>query len=40
MDIMTGKADGQEMFMAQKYKVQGQDLSLLMRMSQIFGNKR
>jgi len=39
MNVMTGKADGQEMFMAQKYKVQG-DLSLLMRMSQIFGNKR
>jgi len=38
MDIMTGKADGQEMFMAQKYKVLG-DLSLLMRMNQIFGNK-
>ena len=38
MDIMTGKADGQQMFMAQKYKVQG-DLSLLMRMSEIFGNK-
>ena len=38
MDIMTGKADGQEMFMAQKYKVQG-DLSLLMRMSQVLGNK-
>ena len=38
MDIMTGKADGQQMFMAQKYKVQG-DLSLLTRMSQIFGNK-
>jgi len=38
MDIMTGKADGQQMFMAQKYKVQG-DLSLLMRMGQIFGNK-
>ena len=38
MDIMTGKADGQEMFMAQKYKVQG-DLSLLMRMGQTLGNK-
>lgn len=36
MDILTGKADGQQMFMAQKYKVKG-DLSLLMRMSQIFG---
>ena len=38
MDIMTGKADGQQMFMAQRYKVQG-DLSLLMRMSQIFGKQ-
>jgi multimeric flavodoxin WrbA/putative sterol carrier protein len=38
MDIMTGKADGQQMFMAQEYKVQG-DLSLLMRMGQILGNK-
>ncbi|MFH1488353.1 MAG: SCP2 sterol-binding domain-containing protein [Pseudomonadota bacterium] len=35
MDIMTGKADGQQMFMAQRYKVKG-DLSLLMRMNQIF----
>ena len=38
MDIMTGKADGQQMFMAQRYKVQG-DLSLLMRMNVIFGNQ-
>ncbi len=38
MDIMTGKADGQQMFMAQKYKVQG-ELGLLMRMGQILGNK-
>lgn len=38
MDIMTGKADGQQMFMAQRYKIQG-DLSLLMRMNQIFGNQ-
>jgi len=36
MDIMTGKADGQQMFMEQKYKVTG-DLSLLMRMNQLFG---
>ena len=36
MDIMTGKADGQQMFMEQKYKVSG-DLSLLMRMNQLFG---
>lgn len=36
MDIMTGKADGQRLFMEQKYKVNG-DLSLLMRMNQFFG---
>jgi len=36
MDIMTKKADGQQMFMEQKYKVSG-DLLLLMRISQIFG---
>jgi putative sterol carrier protein len=36
MDIMTRKADGQQMFMAQKYKVHG-DLSLLIRMNQLFG---
>jgi multimeric flavodoxin WrbA len=36
MDIMTGKADGQQMFMAQKYQVKG-DLSLLMGMSKMFG---
>jgi putative sterol carrier protein len=36
MDIMTGKADGQQAFMEQKYKVKG-DLSLLMRMNQFFG---
>jgi hypothetical protein len=38
MDIMTGKADGQQMFMAQKYKVTG-DLSLLMRIGELFGRK-
>jgi multimeric flavodoxin WrbA/putative sterol carrier protein len=38
MDIVTGKADGQRMFMEQKYKVNG-DLSLLMRMNQFFGKK-
>jgi hypothetical protein len=38
MDIMTGKADGQQMFMEQKYKVIG-DLSLLLRMNQLFGRK-
>ena len=36
MDIMTGKADGQQMFMQQKYKTVG-DLSLLMRMKDLFG---
>ena len=36
MDVVTGKADGQQMFMAQKYKVHG-DLSLLIRMNEIFG---
>jgi len=36
MDIVTGKADGQQMFMAGKYKVHG-DLSLLIRMNQFFG---
>ena len=36
VDIMTGKTDGQQMFMAQKYKVKG-DLSLLIRMNQLFG---
>ncbi len=36
MDIMTGKADGQQAFMEGKYKVFG-DLSLLMRMSELFG---
>jgi len=36
MDIMTGKADGQQMFVDQKYTVKG-DLGLLMRMNRIFG---
>ena len=36
-DIMSGKADGQQMFMGQKYKASG-DLSLLIRMNQLFGN--
>jgi putative NADPH-quinone reductase len=38
MDIMTRKADGQQMFMEQKYKVSG-DFSLLLRMNQLFGRK-
>jgi putative NADPH-quinone reductase len=36
IDIMTGKADGQQMFMSQKVKAQG-DLSLLLRMNSLFG---
>jgi multimeric flavodoxin WrbA len=36
MDIMTGKADGQQMFMKQKYTVKG-DLSLLLKMNTLFG---
>ncbi|OQY49875.1 MAG: hypothetical protein B6230_07410 [Desulfobacteraceae bacterium 4572_89] len=35
MDIMTKKADGQQMFMDQKYKVEG-DINLLIKMSEIF----
>ncbi len=33
MDIMTGKADGQQMFMEQKYKVNG-DISLMIQLFQ------
>lgn len=36
MDIVTGKADGQSLFMAEKYKVDG-DMELLMRFDQLFG---
>lgn len=36
MDIMTGKADGQQLFMQQKYTAIG-DLSLLIRMKDLFG---
>jgi multimeric flavodoxin WrbA len=36
MDIMTGKRNGQEAFMAQEFKAKG-DLSLLMRMGVLFG---
>ncbi|MFH1113248.1 MAG: NAD(P)H-dependent oxidoreductase [Pseudomonadota bacterium] len=35
MDIVTGKADGQQMFMQQRYKTVG-DLSLLLRMKDLF----
>ncbi len=38
MDIITGKADGQQMFMQQKYKTSG-DLSLLMRLKDLFSNR-
>jgi len=33
MDIMTGKADRQQMFMDQKYKVDG-DLALMLQLFQ------
>lgn len=36
MDIVTGKADGQQMFLEQRYAVQG-DLNLLLRMNDLFG---
>lgn len=36
MDILTGKADGQQMFVDGKYLVDG-DVSLLMRMREFFG---
>lgn len=36
MDIMTGKADGQQAFMEGKYRFEG-DLNLLMRMGEFFG---
>ncbi|MBI4965130.1 MAG: NAD(P)H-dependent oxidoreductase [Desulfomonile tiedjei] len=39
MDIMTGKADGQQMFMQQKYKTSG-DLMLLMRLKDLFGKAK
>ncbi len=36
MDILTGKRDGQQAFLAQAFKTKG-DLSLLMRMGELFG---
>ncbi len=36
MDIITGKADGQQMFLEQKYAVQG-DLNLLLCLNDLFG---
>lgn len=38
MDIVTGKADGQQMLMHQRYKTSG-DLSLLLRMKNMFGRR-
>ncbi|AFM25097.1 NAD(P)H-dependent oxidoreductase [Desulfomonile tiedjei] len=38
MDIITGKADGQQMFMQQKYKTIG-DITLLLRMKDLFGKQ-
>lgn len=38
MDITTGKADGQQLFMQQKYKATG-DFSLLLRMKDLFGKR-
>jgi len=38
MDIMTGKADGQEMFFQEKYTVEG-DLELMMKMGELFGRE-
>jgi multimeric flavodoxin WrbA len=38
MDIMTGKADGQKMFMEQRYRVKG-DLSLLIGMGKLFAKQ-
>lgn len=37
MDILTGKAEGQQKFMEEKYSVEG-DLSLLTRMGEMFGD--
>ena len=37
MDVTTGKSDGQQLFMEQKYKASG-DFSLLLRMKEFFGS--
>jgi len=39
MDILTGKADGQQIFLEQKYTVEG-DLALLLQMEQLFGSSQ
>ena len=36
MDILTGKADGQQMFMDQKYTASG-DLDILVKFRELFG---
>ena len=38
MDIVTGKAEGQQMFLDQKYTVEG-DLALLMQIEHLFGKR-
>jgi hypothetical protein len=38
MDILTKKADGQQMFMEQQYTVEG-NFALLMQLDRLFGNK-
>ena len=38
MDILTDKADGQQLFLDQKYSAEG-DLALLMQMAQLFGSR-
>ncbi len=38
MDVVTGKADGEQMFMQQRYRTTG-DISLLLRMKDWFGSK-
>jgi putative sterol carrier protein len=37
MDVIKGKADGQQLFMQAEYRASG-DFSLLMRMSELFGS--
>lgn len=39
MDVITGKSDGQKLFMLRKYRVSG-DLSLLMGMKEMFGRAK
>jgi putative sterol carrier protein len=39
IDVMTGKSDGQQVFMQQKYKASG-DFSLLPRLKELFGRQQ